>query len=254
MSSEIVFHITSAAGIQLRIVQRLKQIGITTTKRTLKTDSADENRYLVLEVYGAEASDEAIWNQVKEIPGILALVKDESTVESEQPPPKSAAPAPPKEETIDPEAGDTEIRDRMLIFSLLSRYPGIDGRFNEIISGIPPENRNVRAYQLGRGFGVYLARQIKPKQAINNLSDAISHLLIPAISPMAGLQMDGNRLIMHSNQIDLRGRDHITETCDFLKGTIRGLLKAIELDNGLVDNNCCAADGGDNCLFLFNMD
>ncbi len=243
MSNELVFRI-AAAGIQLRIVQRLKQIGIISHKRTLKEDKGDGNRYLILEVHGPQHSYDDIWKQVSKITGVLSLVKDISAHE-DQPDEKET------KQEIEPEASDAAVRDRMLIFSLLSRYPVVDGRFNEILSGIPLENRPQRAYKLGTGFGDYLARQINPKQLLLDLTDAMTHLLIPALSPMAKLQLDGNTLIINETSIDLKGRTHMIETCEFIKGTIKGLLKSCKMESLFVGNRCCQEHGGDSCHFLF---
>ena len=245
---QIVFRITSAAGIQLRIVQRLKQIGIITTKRILK-EGTDDNRYLILEVTGSNPPYDDIWNQVSEIPGILELVRgaiDES--ESKSPEPNKSEPA----AQIEPEAGDADIRDRMLIFSLLSRYPRLDGRFNEIISAIPAENQQERALQLGRGFGHYLARQVNPKQPIDSLKSAMNHLLIPAISPMADIKLEGSALQITKSKIDLKGVGHKSINCDFLSGAITGLLSAYNMSDLLTENRCCTEIGGDICHFIFN--
>lgn len=247
MKRELIFHISSAAGIQLRTVQRLKQIGMLTTKRSFK-EAADGNRYMVLEVQGADVPDETIWSQVCEIEGIISLMR-QSEQQAEPPQdasaPQDAAPA------FIPESGDPAIRDRMLIFSLLSRYPRLDGRFNEILSAIPPEIRRQRALEIGLGFGSHLARQVDPKKPPTKLADSMTELLIPALSPIATLRLEDRTMTIGDNRIDLNGKGHREETCDFLKGTITGLLRAYNLASLLVGNQCRNDSAGESCLFLF---
>ncbi|NEX21905.1 hypothetical protein G3480_16585 [Thiorhodococcus mannitoliphagus] len=247
MKRELIFHISTAAGIQLRTVQRLKQIGILTTSRSFR-ETPDGKRYLVLDIQGADVPDEMIWTQVAEVQGILGLVEsDKLHIEP------SKTDKTQKQATAEfaPESGDTAIRDRMLIFSLLSRYPRLDGRFNEILMAIPPENRRQRALELGAGFGGHLARQIKPKKTPTKLADSMTELLIPALAPMATLRLDGNTMTVSDNRIDLKGKGHLDETCDFLKGTISGLLRAYDLASLFVGNQCRNDSEGEHCLFLF---
>jgi len=254
LKRELVFRISSAAGIQLRTVQRLKQIGILTTKRGFK-ESPDGDRFMVLEVMGAQVSDEDIWHQVSEIQGVLSLVQAGDLAPAKpQPTAETAIKAKQKTQPeFVPESGDAAIRDRMLIFSLLSRYPRLDGRFNEILTAIPPESRRERAIELGRGFGGYLARQVKPDKAPTKLSDAMTDLLIPALSPMATLRLDGNALLISDNRIDLKGKGHREETCDFLKGTITGLLDTYGLASLFIGHECRNASQGESCVFSFRQ-
>ncbi|EXJ13957.1 hypothetical protein [Imhoffiella purpurea] len=250
MKRELVFRISSAAGIQLRTVQRLKQIGILTTKRGFR-ESPNGDRFMVLEVQGAQVSDEELWNQVSEIQGILSLAHaGDLEAKKVQPAEDKATKAKPE---FVPESGEAAIRDRMLIFSLLSRYPRLDGRFNEILTAIPPESRRERAIELGRGFGGYLARQVKPDKAPTKLSDAMTDLLIPALSPMTTLRLDGNALLIGDNRIDLKGKGHREETCDFLKGTITGLLETYELASLFIGHECRNASQGESCVFSFRQ-
>ncbi|NEV61918.1 hypothetical protein [Thiorhodococcus minor] len=247
MKRELVFHISSAAGIQLRTVQRLKQIGMLTTKRSFK-EAADGNRYMVLEVQGADVPDETIWNQVSEVAGIISLMREPE--QQTEPPPDPGAPQ-DKVPAFVPESGDPAIRDRMLIFSLLSRYPRLDGRFNEILSAIPPETRRERALELGLGFGSHLARQIDPKKPPTKLADSMTELLIPGLSPMATLRLEDRTMRISDNRIDLKGQGHREETCDFLKGTIAGLLRVYGLASLFVGSQCRNGSAGESCLFLF---
>jgi len=248
LKRELVFRISSAAGIQLRAVQRLKQIGILTTKRGFR-EGRNGDRYMVLEVMGAQVSDEDIWRQVSEIQGIIALAQADdlatAKVRHSVENPKKTKPE------FAPESGDAAIRDRMLIFSLLSRYPRLGGRFNEILTAIPPESRRERAIELGQGFGGYLARQVKTDKVPAKLSDAMTELLIPALSSMTTLRLDGHSLLIGDNHIDLKGKGHLDETCDFLKGTITGLLGTYDLASLFIGSECRNASRDEHCVFFF---
>ncbi|MFN2148080.1 MAG: hypothetical protein ACK2T2_06785, partial [Anaerolineales bacterium] len=55
---------------------------------------------------------------------------------------------------------------------------------------------------------------------------------------MATLSLDGNTIEVADTRMDLKGVAHMTETCDFLRGTITGLLRAYELTHLFAGNAC----------------
>ncbi len=251
MVTELVLQIASAPGIQLRVVNRLKQLGLTCTQRALKNTPFVDTRYLELEFDGPEVPRQRIVDQLRGVHGILSIdklvQKGKVQVEvAEEQPNKSERP-----QDITPEAGDADIRDRMLIFSLLSRYPNIGGRLHEILSTIPEEERLTRSRQLGYSFGQHLFKQQKLSSPLEDLSDALTRLISPAISPMADLHLQGNVIAITSSKVNVRPKKPKAEACQFLLGTFHGLLNAAMPGNPRIEKLCCAADGAENCKFEF---
>lgn len=250
MTTELILQIASAPGIQLKVVNRLKQLGLICTQRTLKNTPQVDARYLVLELDGPEIPKQRIVDQLRAVHGILSfdkLIQKGSDT--------SEAAAEKKEQdhqtVITPEEGDAEIRDRMLVFSLLSRYPNVGGRLYEILSAIPDTDRLVRAKQLGHVFGRYLFNQQKLTSPVRDLSDAISRVIVPAISPMAELHLQDDVLAVASSKINLKKKKPRVESCQFLLGTLNGLVSAGLPGACRIEKLSCSVDGGDGCRYQF---
>lgn len=250
--TELVLQIASAPGIQLRVVKRLTQLGLVCTRRTLKDTPFVDTRYLVLELDGAELSKQQIVDQLRGVHGILSvdkLVLHNSPADEETE--HKSAQDPQLE--IAPEEGDTEIRDRMLVFSLLSRYPDVGGRLHEILSTIPKEERLTRARELGHSFGLHLFKQQKPASPIYNLNDALSLLILPAVSPMAEVHLQKNLLAVTSSRINVRRKKPQEHACQFLLGALKGLLNSALPEGKLhIQKLCCMTDGADDCRYQFH--
>ncbi|MEJ2455765.1 MAG: hypothetical protein P8103_16630 [Candidatus Thiodiazotropha sp.] len=250
MVTELVLQIASAPGIQLRVVNRLKQLGLTCTQRTLKKTPFVDTRYLELEFDGPEVPRQRIVDQLRGVHGILSIdklvQKGKVPVEVAEEPKKPDHPR-----DIAPEAGDADIRDRMLIFSLLSRYPNIGGRLHEILSTIPEEDRLTRSRQLGYSFGMHLFKQQKLSSPLVDLSDALTRLISPAISPMADLHLHGNVIAITSSKVNVRPKKPKEEACQFLLGAFHGLLNAAMPGKHRIEKLSCTADGAENCKFEF---
>jgi hypothetical protein len=250
--TELVLQIASAPGIQLRAVNRLKQLGLVCTRRTLKKTPFVDTRYLVLELDGPELTQQQIEDQLRGVHGILSFDKL-----SLQPGPADTSTDKMSEKDrqseIAPEAGDTEIRDRMLVFSLLSRYPNVGGRLHEILGTIPLEKRLSRARELGHSFGLHLFKQQKLTSPVIGMSDAFSRLIMPAVSPMAELHVQKDVLAVTLSKINVRPKKPQEHACQFLLGSLNGLLTAALPEGGFhINKLCCAADGADDCKFQFH--
>ncbi len=250
MTYELVLQIASAPGIQLRAVNRLKQLGLVCTQRTLKKTPLVDTRYLVLELDGPEVSEQQIIDHLRAVPGIISFDKfvqnSETMVEAaeERTSEKQA-------QDIAPEAGDAEIRDRMLVFSLLSRYPNVGGRLYEILSSIPGDERLTRARQLGYSFGLHLFKQQKPSSPVEDLPDALSRLILPAISPMAKVRLKDNVLAVTSSKINIKPKKPQDTSCVFLLGTLNGLLSAAQQGTHRIEKHSCEAEGAEYCKYEF---
>jgi hypothetical protein len=232
------------------VVKRLKQLGLDCTQRTLKKSPFVDTRYLVLKLDGPELPKQQIVDQLRVVHGILSidkLVQVNSTSTNVTGNKKKNK----RQQTIAPEAGDAEIRDRMLVFSLLSRYPNVGGRLYEIISTIPEEDRLIRAKQLGHGFGLYLFEQQKITTPVKNLPDALSRIILPAISPMADLYLQDNVLTVISSKINIKPKKPLEHSCHFLHGALNGLLSAPLGGIYRIEKLCCAAHGAEHCKFQF---
>jgi hypothetical protein len=246
--TELVLQIASAPGIQLRVVNRLKQIGLVCNQRTLKQTPFVDTRYLVLELDGPELPKQKIVDLLRGVHGILSIDKlvqqDSVSIEATE--------EPEQQQTIAPEEGDTEIRDRMLVFSLLSRYPNIGGRLYEILSTIPVDDRLTRAKQLGYSFGLHLFKQQKLSSPVKDLPDALSRLILPAVSPMAELHLQNNVLAVTSSRINVKRKKPLEHSCQFLFGALDGLLSASQSGTYRIEKLCCAVDGAEDCKFQFH--
>jgi predicted hydrocarbon binding protein len=207
---------------------------------------------LVLELDGPEIPEQQIIDQLRGVHGILSIDKLEqqgsATVEINEDKKKRE---PEQQQIITPEEGDQEIRDRMLVFSLLSRYPSVGGRLHEILSTIPEEDRLSRARQLGHSFGIHLFKDHKPSSPVQDLPDALSQLIVPAVSPMAEVHLQDNVLAVTSSKINVRRKKPQKHACHFLLGTLKGLLGTALPGKHHIEKLCCAADGADNCKFKF---
>jgi hypothetical protein len=250
--TELVLQIASAPGIQLRVVNRLKQIGLVCTQRTLKKTPFVDTRYLVLELDGPELPQQLIVDQLRGVHGIFSIdklvlpnsVSDETIEEKQEPEQKQA---------IAPEEGDVEIRDRMLVFSLLSRYPNIGGRLYEILSTIPENDRLLRAKQLGHNFGLHLFKDKKPSSPLQDLPDALSRLILPALSPMAELHLHNDVLAVTSSKINIRPKKPLEHSCQFLLGALEGLLSSGLPERSLnIEKLCCEVHGAESCQYQFH--
>lgn len=251
MTTELVLQIASAPGIQLRVVNRLKELGLICTQRTLKKTPFVDTRYLVLELEGPQVPRQRIIDQLRPVHGIISfdrLVPNDGGVSDEV---AEENTKPQQHQEIAPEAGDTEIRDRMLVFSLLSRYPNLGGRLYEILSSIPEEERLNRAGQLGLSFGQHLFKQQKLSSPVKDLPDALSRLIMPAISPMAKAHLKGHVLAVTSSKINIKPKKPQETSCVFLLGTLNGLLKAADQRGHRIEKICCAAKGAECCKFEF---
>ncbi len=252
MISDLVLQIASAPGIQLKVASRLKMLGLVCTKRTLKKTPFVDTYYLVLELEGPDVPKQQIVDQLRSVHGILSFEKyvQQSGVSAEV----AEEEEPKHHQEVAPEAGDAEIRDRMLVFSLLSRYPKVGGRLYEITSTIPREERLTRAKQLGYSFGLHLFKQQKLSSPVQDLSDVLSRLVMPAISPMAELHLQKNVLAVTSSIINIKPNKPQEESCQFLLGTLNGLISAAQLRACRVEKICCAVNGAENCKFVFASD
>jgi predicted hydrocarbon binding protein len=249
MNAEIVLQIASAPGIQLRVVKRLKMLGLVCTKRTLKKTPFIDTRYLELELEGPEIPNQQIIDQLRGVHGILSVDRLEQLGNAKVE--VAADKRAPEQQIITPEEGDQEIRDRMLVFSLLSRYPNVGGRLYEILSTIPEEDRLSRARELGHSFGLHLFKDQKLSSPVQDIPDALTQLIVPAVSPMADVHLQNNVLAVTSSKINVRRKRPQKHACQFMLGVLKGLLSNALPGKHHIEKLCCAADGADSCKYKF---
>lgn len=228
MQTEIQLQIEEVSGVQLRVLNTLKKSGLVATSHALK-ETPDDGRILSLVVESDGSIDEA---GIKEIVSNISGVRSASVVSQNEPEETvTAAETEISEDEAryknsDSEAGDVEFRDRMLVFSLLSRYPNISNRLVELKSTIPAEDRPLRLYQLGQGFGRHLVANLKVTESIPDLATALEKVVLPGIQPLATCQLQNNIITVtgYSKNLD-RGKPD-EQLCQFFLGTIEGLLQA----------------------------
>lgn len=234
MKGQIILEINTASGVHLRVMGVLKRNGMRMVNLAMQ-EGASGGKRLSLEVESEGGIDlETVYGQLLEVEGVVEVErfgKEPSATASKT---RVAHQAPELTEAekrfrnADSEAGDEEIRDRMLIFSLLSRYPKISGRLVELKGTIPVEDHGTRFHQIGVGFGRHLVGNLKLNGAVNDLDGLFDELLIPAVDPLARVVRIGDllRVDVYRKEFD-RGRPDPLH-CRFIHGTLQGLLKGTE--------------------------
>ena len=250
MKINIVLVIASVAGIQLRVVARLKELGLECVNRKLKDTPFGESKYLLIQLEGPEVDKQQVIDALRAVPGIMSIDKYEvASTAPPQPVEAAASAAAPTDEDV--EEGEAELHDRMLVFSLLSRYPKLAGRLYEIKSEMPEAGRGEHIRSMGVEFGVHLAKQFTIK-ATDDLEHVLNNLVMPAISPMTKSYIDGNTIDVSSSKINLKVDKPEPDSCQFLLGTMQGLLKTVEaLPSKVVRETECVCHGGNSCKFVF---
>lgn len=203
---------------------------------------------LAIEVEGDEAVDEDdVRSVVNGIEGVRAALKVSNVV-------PLAAPELSEDEkrfqSVESEAGDTEIRDRILFFSQLSRYPNISNRLLEIKGSIPAEDQPNRFYQLGRGFGQNLVSNLEVREEAFDLQTALEKVVMPGIQPLATATVLGEAISVESYARNLdRGAPSELHS-RFFHGTLEGLPKGVkDLPMFRVERQCCLRNGASSCAY-----
>lgn len=235
MSYQITLQLEDVSGALARVMSCLRKLGLGVVKQSFQ-HRPEGGRNLVLEVEGPVLDDTQLRTPLEAVKGVAALLKGGRTGE--------VAPAPavqPETNTDsavtaedtrfknkDSEAGDADIRDRMLIFSLLSRYPNISARLVEIHGSIPEEDRQQRMLELGEGFGKHLYRNLKLKRPIGDLRTAIELVLVPALSPLVQISQYSDGVRVSGYTRNMKHAANKPECCHFIGGTIQGLLDSAD--------------------------
>lgn len=253
MSYQIILQLEDVAGALARVISCLRKLGLGVVKQSFQ-ERSEGGRDLILEIDGPLLGDDQLRASLEAINGVAALLSGGGSADSIATPDVRAETATGTDETRyknkDSEAGDADIRDRMLIFSLLSRYPNISGRLVEIHGSIPEPERRQRMLELGQGFGSYLYRNLKVNGVVNELRSAIELVLVPALSPLVQISQysDGVRISGYTRNMKHAAKK--PECCHFLTGTIQGLLDSAEaLPAHRADKAGCIHHGADSCEY-----
>ena len=251
MSYEIVLKLEEVAGALARVMSCLRKLGISTVGQSFEALPGG-GRKLILEVDGPVLGDEQLRSSLEVLNGVAGLLSGGGEVESAVPEPVSVETQPQETDTryksSDSEAGDADIRDRMLIFSLLSRYPNISGRLVEIDGSIPEAERSLRMLELGQGFGRHLSKNLKVKGVVSSLSSAIELLIVPGLSPLVQVSQYSDGLRVSGFTKNMKYAAQKPECCQFLAGTIQGLLDSAEsLPAHHVEQAQCIHKGATSC-------
>ncbi len=245
MITQIFLQIEDVSGVQLRVLNTLKKHALRGVKHVIK-ETPNGGRLLAVEVDGDEAiGPDAVKALVSGIDGVRAVLKINQLVPEKEP---ELTEDEKRYKSFESEAGDLEIRDRMLVFSLLSRYPKIANRLIELKGSIPAEEQHDRLYELGRGFGQNLVSNLKVKETIVDLGDAMDKVVVPGLQPLADFEVLGDVVAVeaYSKNLD-RGRPD-PMLCEFFHGAIEGLLKGVkDLPPHRVEKKRCLHDGAASC-------
>jgi hypothetical protein len=227
MTYQVILQLEDVAGALARVMSCMRKLGLGVVAQSFEM-RPEGGRNLILEVDGPQLGEAQLRPPLEALNGVASLLSGGQAESA----PAPEATAPDRSETRykdkNSEAGDADMRDRMLIFSLLSRYPNISGRWVEIKNSIPEPERPQRMLELGQGFGGYLHKNLKPKGAVTDLRFAIELLLIPALSPLVQISQysDGVRISGFTKNMKHAAKD--PECCRFIAGTIQGLLNSTE--------------------------
>lgn len=245
MTSQVIVQLDNVSGAPLRVMNCLKKLGLRTVKHVLK-DTPTGQKLLALEVEGSAKSEDEIRRQLSTVDSVRQILKVSGATAS--------ARAEPEVETRyknqDSEAGDAEIRDRMLIFSLLNRYPKIANRLVEITGEIPKEEQAARMQEIGRGFGRFLFGNLKIKGDVDSLAAAFELAIVPALAPFGQLSQNGNTVAFSSFTKAFDGGVARPQNCQFILGTLEGLLTGAEsLPPYRVSKTRCLHEGASGCEY-----
>ncbi|MCW8943688.1 MAG: hypothetical protein OQL27_02875, partial [Sedimenticola sp.] len=248
----IVLKLEDVAGALARVMSGLRKKGITTMGHSFEP-LAEGGKKLILDVEGPVLPTEELRSHLETLKGVAGLLEGGND-EVESPVPAPAAAETPSQsadtrfKNADSEAGDADMRDRMLIFSLLSRYPNISGRLLEIDGSIPEAERAQRMSELGQGFGRHLSKNLKVKGDVSSLNNAIDLLLVPGLSPLVQIAQYSEGLRVSGYTKNMKHAANKPESCDFLAGLMQGLLDSAEsLPKYRVEQTQCIHSGAVSC-------
>lgn len=253
MSYQIILQLEDVAGAIARVMSGLRKLGLSIVEQSFEA-RPEGGRNFILEVEGPELSDEQLRTPLEALNGVAKLISGSGNAEADIPEQVSAAAKTESSDTRykdkDSEAGDADMRDRMLIFSLLSRYPNISGRLLEIDSSIPEAERSQRMLELGQGFGGYLYKNLKVSKEVGELRSAIELLIIPSLAPLVQISQYGEGVRVSGFTKNMKHAAQKPECCQFLAGTIQGLMdSASTLPAHRVEKTQCLHDGAIHCEY-----
>jgi hypothetical protein len=251
MSYEIVLQLEDTAGALARVMSCLRKLGLGIDSQSFEI-RPEGGRNLILEVNGPLLNEEQLRPPLESLNGVAKLLSGGTADTTGSPAPAEAPADGPATRYKDKnsEAGDADIRDRMLIFSLLSRYPNISGRLVEINSAIPEAERGLRMRELGEGFGSHLYKNLKVNGAVSELRFAIDLLLVPALSPLVNISKYSEGVRVSGYTRNMKHAAHRPECCEFLAGTMQGLLDSADsLPGYRVNKVGCTHHGAASCEY-----
>lgn len=252
MSYEIILQMEDVSGVLARAMSCLRKLGLTTLGHSFE-EFPGGGRKLILEVDGPVLADDQLRPHLEALRGVVELLTEglpEAATPTQTTPTVEPGIANTRYKNADSEAGDADMRDRMLIFSLLSRYPKLSARLVEINGAIPEPERIHRMQELGQGFGRHLSKNLKAKGSITELRSAIELLIVPGLSPLAQISQNRDGLRISGFTKHLKHMADKPECCAFLNGTIQGLLdSAEELPPHQVEQTQCIHDGAVTCEY-----
>lgn len=253
MSYQVILQLEDVAGALARVISCLRKLGLGVVSQSFEV-RPEGGRNLILEVEGPQLNDEQLRTPLEALNGVTALLSDDTAAGSDamaESVPEPAGESPDtRYKNRDSEAGDADMRDRMLIFSLLSRYPNISGRLVEINGSIPESERPQRMLELGQGFGSHLYRNLKVNGVVGELRAAIEQVIVPALSPLVQISQYSEGIRVSGYTRNMKHAAKKPECCHFLAGTIQGLLDSAEaLPAHRTEKARCIHDGADSCEY-----
>ncbi len=256
MKRQVVLELGTASGVHLRVMAVLKRHGLKVANLAIAEEAAGGKR-LTLEIECDDAVDcAAVRADLEAVAGVARVARFEGEAAAAPRPVVEAATAPtPAEQRFknpDSEAGDEEIRDRMLVFSLLSRYPKIAGRLVELKGIIPEEDHETRFHQIGIGFGRHLVGNLKLGGPLSGIDALFDRVVVPGIDPLARVVRFSDRLRvdLYRKEFD-RGRPSPLH-CQFLHGALKGLLVGANTVPGFtLQKTTCMHTSDARCEFRF---
>ena len=138
-----------------------------------------------------------------------------------------------------------------LLQKIVEAYPDLVGPILDLDQTLTSETREAVLTALGKGAGATVFRSRYANMRVpSSISQGLQLVVVPAVSPFAIANAQGNRLDVLACPF-CRSLRSPSPRCQFLAGFVQGLLNSIPGLEGVgVGETLCRAKGDDTCTFV----
>jgi predicted regulator of Ras-like GTPase activity (Roadblock/LC7/MglB family) len=138
-----------------------------------------------------------------------------------------------------------------MLEEIADAYPDLVGPILDLDQTLTSETREAVLTALGKGAGATVFRSRYANMRVpSSISQGLQLVVVPAVSPFAIANAQGNRLDVLACPFCRRLRSP-SPHCQFLAGFVQGLLNSIPGLEGVgVGETLCRAKGDDTCTFV----